>query len=345
MKKYIQYLLLGFLIACGDTSDKKGNIQTTKDIKYLKPFLQRAFNYDTSNIHKDIRNSLDKMRCDDSLILLANIFLSSKLKRPDVTRLILFYYDSKQSTTKSISFLREFMEYLGKYDSATFYSYKAFKIKNDLRYLDYAIYYTSYYDVNEALIRVNEAINLYPDFAFFYFRKANILVQLKKYEDAIELYNYTEKRFKLKEVYRNRAMAYNLLPNIDASLKDVNIALSLGDTSSETYLIKADALYFYYKYDSALYYANKAFNSIDNIQDAYYIRCKIYKELGKYDLAMNDIETLHKLDSTDIRYYGLKARIYQQTNKINEAKKYYKIAFAKGELTGKKFYDEMIKKK
>jgi tetratricopeptide (TPR) repeat protein len=121
--------------------------------------------------------------------------------------------------------------------------------------------------------------------------------------------------------------------------------LSKGDTTGESYLIKADEFYYYYKYDSALYYANKAFNSIDNIQDAYYIRCKIYKELGKYDLAMNDIETLHKLDSTDIRYYGLKARIYQQTNKINEAKKYYKIAFAKGELTGKKFYDEMIKKK
>lgn len=345
MKNYIILAIFVFFSACQD-STKMQNEQKNSEVEtHLGKLFKRVYIFDTMNISKEIKQYFGKKIHEDSLIFLANIFLTEKFHRPDLARMIFYYYDSIKSSNRSAYYLSQFMEIQGKYDSASYYSYKAFNAKKDLKYLDNAIYYTSYINVHKAFFDINKAIQMYPDYAYFHFRKANILLQLGKYQEAIDLYNYTESRFKLKEVYRNRGMAYNLVKNYEASLIDAEKALNLGDTTFESYLVKADALYYFYNYDSALIYINKSIDLNKNSSAAFFIRCKVYKELGKYDLAMQDLETMHKLDSSELLYYGLKARIYQQTNNYKEAKKYYEMAFLKGEFTGKKFYDEMMKKK
>jgi hypothetical protein len=183
-----------------------------------------------------------------------------------------------------------------------------------------------------------------------------INLNLKNYRDAIKdaemaiSYKKNKKLFKIEKlrfakIYSFKAIASLSLGDYASASKDAETALKLDENSHLGYLVKASYFYEFYKYDSALVYINKSLNLNNNFKDSYYVRSSILKELKRYDQAMSDAETLNKLDSLDIRYYNLKARIYQKINNYKEAKKYYEIAFSKGDFTCKRFYDEMLMKK
>ena len=100
--------------------------------------------------------------------------------------------------------------------------------------------------------------NLDPNYLNSYFKKGLALINLKKYEDAIESYNRAiELDPNFKEAYLNKGIAkFNLNKNEDA-IECLNKAIELDPNLEEAYLCKAYALWNLRQYQDAIELFNK----------------------------------------------------------------------------------------
>ena len=148
--------------------------------------------------------------------------------------------------------------------------------------------------VEDALTKVQEAIDQDPDYLLAYQAKADILQQSGSIEDSIPIYDLIiEKNPNDAVAYMNRGYAYGRLNQPDRAIEDYNKSLELDPESVYTISARAGA----------------------------YIRT------GNLELAKGDYEKLVSFGDTEQGYYGL-GNVAISNDNVEEALGYYNKTIA-----------------
>lgn len=200
--------------------------------------------------------------------------------------------------------------------------------------------YSSENDNELALDVLENYISLDSNNPLVYFKKALILLDLKRYEDALISIQQVDESFENKaDLYDVYGTIYKRLERYDESLESFDKAISLDEKKSKFYYHKADLYDDIADYDKAIEFINKAL-SIEPSDDYYYTKyyyllnsnkveeaysilsrmrnkdeeysnalANYYRLNGNYEMALMTIEKLIK-SSHDKRFVGTKAAIY-----------------------------------
>lgn len=129
--------------------------------------------------------------------------------------------------------------------------------------------------------------------------KADVLVDMGKYKDALNIYNkiINDSDYDKKSVLRNIAICKDNLGNKQGALQDYTKLINMGDIDS--YYNRGELNYRLKKYQSAIKDMNNYIDKMGNSYDAMYIRAKSYMSVGNYSKALQDftIDNRYTLDS------------------------------------------------
>jgi len=144
-------------------------------------------------------------------------------------------------------------------------------------------------DKDEALINLNEVINLIPAETSSYAYRGVIHYQNKSYQNAIN---------------------------------DFDIGIKSGLFENELYLYRGNSKFYLGEYKSALedinIYLSRNPRDGDNLYDAYINRSIIFYTLGYYNDALKDISQALKIKNDDGEAYVHRANIYRYLDRIDE---------------------------
>ncbi len=155
-------------------------------------------------------------------------------------------------------------------------------------------------DLNEenlkgAVEEFSQAINLKPDFAESYFERGKIFIQLGELEKAKEDFK------KAAELNPKLTESYVYLAQIELAQGNDQEALKYLEKSSHgkkdyKYYFSLGKIHFNNKrYEQAVEYLSKAIQENPYLVDAYDLRAKSFKELGKYKEAIEDFKRAYTL--------------------------------------------------
>ncbi|MFN8231142.1 MAG: hypothetical protein U0V03_09510 [Bacteroidia bacterium] len=328
-------------VSCDFSADKNSYGQTNlSSFEQVKSDITKG---DTVSAKTKL-NALVKNLKADSLLMLSDFLI--KNNEINLAELCLKNIESKDKSDVYYYFCSIIMEKKNQVDSAGVLASMAFNINQSPTYINsIAMLYAKSSNKQKALNFINKFIAIAPNNPYIKVIKANVLIHLSKYDEALVLFQDAENELKIPEIYSGKAYVYSVLSDFTNAKLNIEKAFKMGDSSALNYLVKASILYNDYEYKEAMKAINIFLKNERTTADAYFIRALIHKELKEYNEALNDLETMRQIDSTDYRYYGAKGRVYQQTNNLKDAEKFFKIGLQKGDSSWITFYNELKRAK
>jgi tetratricopeptide (TPR) repeat protein len=185
-------------------------------------------------------------------------------------------------------------------DLDTALTYYAHAIQIDPNYSEYynevANIYQRQERFDEALKFYEKAIKLSAPYPEVYFNRAVCLARQKEWEMALESCNYSlELNPDQPDAYIILAEINEQMGNSDESLASYDKAIELSPDSVTARVNKAVLLFGKRLFDSALNEMNQVIAIEQSEPGHYENRSAIYKEMGKWDLYQEDLETVELL--------------------------------------------------
>lgn len=152
----------------------------------------------------------------------------------------------------------------------------------------------------EAIVCCDKVIEVYPDYFGAYLNKSLSLCNLEQYDKALEC---IEKAIELNKDYSDgyvqRGYVKFYMKDYDGAFKDIDKGLKVDKTNFHAHRIKAFFYYILGDIKKALKHINIALevnkNTPYQIQE-YFLRHKIYKQLGKDKKAQQDYDKTFELE-------------------------------------------------
>ncbi len=169
----------------------------------------------------------------------------------------------------------------------------------------------------------------------FYKFKIELLIELKKFDEALEIVNEILKRrpkypllnFESEpsndnfgyEFYLQKARILNILHRYEESVEIINKMIKLNPKIANAYKIKAISYYYLYDYKNALIQIDKAIELNPEKSIFFSIKADCLFKEDKLKDALEQIEFALKIDSAIPEYHKIKAQILLFMNKHDEA--------------------------
>jgi tetratricopeptide (TPR) repeat protein len=168
----------------------------------------------------------------------------------------------------------------------------------------------------KALEMLNQAINLAPDNGYFYYKRAEVLNGMNKFEEALADYSKSIEMAEDPNAYNSRGLIRFQLVDISGAIKDFDDAIEKKAMYSEAYLNRGIAKAEQDSMQSAIDDFTKAIKNhryedttqakvLESI--AYYERGRVFLKLGKYKEAISDFNRSLLLDSSNSNVFYDKA--------------------------------------
>lgn len=185
-------------------------------------------------------------------------------------------------------------------------------------------------DYEVAASELSEAINQDPEENDYYLAYGDVLIALEEYEEAINYFEQVitdedkkEDKENNKKAYYGIGISFYYMEQYNNAIEQFNKAISievLKDWDVDILEYKADA-----QLQASLYMeAKDAFDTLIDMDDGvgqfYKKRAIVYKELGDYEKAMEDIDMAIELEPSNYGYYFDKYFILVDLNEEDEAK-------------------------
>ena len=160
----------------------------------------------------------------------------------------------------------------------------------------------------KALEMLNQAINLAPDNGYFFYKRAEVLNSMNKFDEALADYSKSIEMANDPNAYNSRGLIRFQLVDIAGAIKDFDDAIEKNGLYSEAYLNRGIAKVEQDSIQSAIEdftIAIKTHKYEDTTQAkvleaiSYYERGRAYSKLGKYKEAIKDFNYSLILDSSN----------------------------------------------
>lgn len=174
-----------------------------------------------------------------------------------------------------------------------------------------------HYKINEQEVKNNDDIR---DLLYIYYQKARNLIELEKYNDAIEIcdnaLNFNDIDIKILDM---KSYSLNKTGRFEESLKISEQALELDDSNFRLHMNKAKSLYELKYHRDALDSLEEAINIYPHNFEAYILKMKIYYDHSEYEKVLEIYEDAEKQSSVnnEVNLYKLKA--LNSMKKLDEA--------------------------
>jgi tetratricopeptide (TPR) repeat protein len=246
--------------------------------------------------------------------------------------------------------LSKFKEAAEDYDRAS-----VFIPKDEFNYYDAAAMYYTIGDNQSSFERLNKALVIKPNFLEAIQLKVLVLVNLKKYDEALANAKMALKYKETAENFYVFGRVNDILGNLDIAGEAYLKALQENDQYITAAIRLADLQRRQKKYALAISYINRAVRQDPNSIEAYLVRSDIYADQIQYQSAINDVSTIMSLKPDDPDMFFKRGKYYQaftqHTNAIidfnkvislqpENAKAYYERAYSYEQLMQ---YKEAIK--
>lgn len=175
-------------------------------------------------------------------------------------------------------------------------------------------------DYKTALIGLNKALELDPNFSASYYNRGLVFTCLKKYNEAIQDYDkaiYLAPNYGI--AYNNRGVVYSNLKKYNEAIRDYNKAIELNPNIANAYINRGLVFKNLIEYDSAILDYNKAIELNPNDADAYIYRASVYYDLKEYDKAMLDHNKAIELNPNDADAYINRGVVFYDIKEYDKA--------------------------
>ncbi len=260
--------------------------------------------------------------------------------------------NTKAYTQRAFSYsqLSKFKEAAEDYDRAS-----VFIPKDEVNFFNSANMYFKLGENQTALERLKKSLELKSSYIEAIQLKVLVLINLKRYEEAL---TDSKNALRYKETAENYfvfALVNESLNKWDEAEKAYLKALEKNDRYLEAAIRIADLQRKMKKYNLAISYINRAIRQDAKSIDAYIVRSEIYSDQLQYQSAINDISTVILLLPEDAAMYFKRGEFYQlftqhsnailDFNKVislqpENAKAYYRRAYSYEQILQ---YKEAIK--
>ena len=165
----------------------------------------------------------------------------------------------------------------------------------------------------EALLNLNKAIELDPNYASAYYFRGNIKAQFDDRHGAMKDYNTAlEKNPKLTEAFFARGNVKMRLQDYYGAIDDYSAAIALNENFVEAYYNRGKAKQYLQAYQDAINDCSKIIAINKRNVDAYYMRGLLRIEFGDLKNGCLDLSKAGELG--DLKAYELIKEKYNQKN-------------------------------
>lgn len=155
-----------------------------------------------------------------------------------------------------------------------------------------------------ALQSYGKAIELNPNYAEAYNRMAIILMQQRRYQDALKNFNVAiQIRPRKASYYLHRSQVYEKLNNDDRALPDLNETIKLDSLLTDAYRLRARVYSRQHNFDAAIADFDRTIVDKPDDPGLYILRGASYLNKGEYQAARNDLDFAVSLDSAQALVY------------------------------------------
>jgi len=203
---------------------------------------------------------------------------------------------------------------------------------------------------NEAIAHFNKAIRLYPQYEQGYLSRANALMSLGRFRQALRDYDSVLRRNpQHAEAYYRRAFCYLKLKQYDLAIKDINHTIEMEPENADAYDLRGSVYSHLLKYKEAIRDYSLSIEKFpkmkhepcsqwqDRFEAAYLSRAGLYAQLKDYPNALAGLSKVismappkddedyictpehEKYESMKGRAYLLRSRVYADTNNYKQA--------------------------
>jgi tetratricopeptide (TPR) repeat protein len=174
----------------------------------------------------------------------------------------------------------------------------------------------------------NNAINLKPDDATYYYNKGLAYRALDNHARAIECYN---EFFRLKPVwdasevdvaaaiYTSRGLSYSMMRQYDRAISDFNEAIRRKPDIIETYAFRATTYSTLGQYDRAIRDYSEVIRRKPDLAMAYEERGDAYNSNSQKKQAIEDYKEAIRLDQNNANIYVKRATLYFELRQLDQA--------------------------
>ena len=175
--------------------------------------------------------------------------------------------------------------------------------------------------LHEALVNVNQAIELNGENSQFYFLRARINYHLGSHlkQALADINRAIELNDKSPKLYYLRSNINRDLNKPEEALKDINQAIEANNKEPEFYYGRARIRFELGQYEEALKDINQAIKLNSRFAKLYYLRSNINRDLNRPEKALADINRAIKLDGENPIWYSMRARIKHHLGQYEEA--------------------------
>ncbi|MFT5169698.1 MAG: tetratricopeptide (TPR) repeat protein [Candidatus Omnitrophota bacterium] len=187
-------------------------------------------------------------------------------------------------------------------------------------YNNLAIYYLERQENDEALVELNQALELDPNFAealnnrgVVYKRRGLYELALKDLDRAIEINpSYID-------AFYNRGNAYHYSGRYEESLESFAEVLKINEKFTEAYNELGIVYKKMRKYDKSIEMYNEALKRVPTYADAIYNRGNVYYIMKDYDKALADFSKALRYKANFVEAYNQRGVVLRQLKRYNEA--------------------------
>lgn len=145
----------------------------------------------------------------------------------------------------------------------------------------------------ESLADVDEALKMVPDNYATHELRGLVLLALDRAEDALAAFDQaTELNAEAVTPYLRRAELYGRLGDLQRGIDQATKAIELNDDSPLGYLLRSDLYLRNNQADKALADADKALESTPGLVQAYWMKARVFDEMGRTADAMDQLQDL-----------------------------------------------------
>ena len=171
----------------------------------------------------------------------------------------------------------------------------------------------------EALLNLNKAIEVDPNYAAAYYMRGNIKEAFEDHHGAMKDYNTAiEKNSKFADVFFVRGNVKMKLQDYYGAIDDYSAAITINENYIEAYFNRGKAKQFLQAYEDAINDCTKIIQINPKNVDAYYMRGILRIDFGDLKNGCLDLSKAGEMGDTKA-YEAIKERCNQKTNEHDGA--------------------------